>query len=248
MKSATRLVLTVLRYVREEAIRSRVRYFCAALFAIAVIQTTLAATGSGRAVGPVLMIGLWSVSAPLCGAWLDVDLRHGYAVFWLQKPVAPAMFYAVRLAALVIWSLVVSVAVLAATSPAAIFPAVAAVDLLGVALAAGWMPPLLIVLSFMGSALGVGNATLFAFSLLFAGLALPGLNDAVGLGPAAAVLRVVLPPAAAGLDAMRRLRDAGVGAALIGLWPVLVYAAICTVLGVTAATRLPARLGRVGQG
>lgn len=248
MKSATRLVIAVLRYVWEEAIRSRVRYFGATLFAIAVIQTTLAATGSYRSAGPVFMIGLWSVSAPLCEAWLDVDVRYGYAVFWLQKPVAPVMFYAARLAALVMWSLVASVAVLGATLPAAVFPAVAAADLGRLAVAAGWMPPLLVVLSFMGSALGAGNATLLAFALLFAGLGFPGLSDAVGLGPAAAVLQIVLPPATAGLGAMRRLREAGVGAALIGLWPVLAYAAICTVLGLAAATRLPARLGRVGQG
>lgn len=246
--SATSLVLPVSRFVREEVIRSRMRYFSVTLIAIAVVQISLAASGSGRSAGPILMIGLWAMSAPLCGAWLDIDPRNGYTAFWMQKPVVPAIFCTARLAALLVWASAATVAVLAATLPATIFPAVAAADLGGLALATGWMPPLLVVLSFLGSAVGAGNATLFAFSVLFAGLAFPGLNDAVGLGPAAAVLQVVLPPAATGLGAMRTVRDVGVGAAVVGLWPLLIYGAICAALAITAATRLPARLGRAGQG
>jgi len=248
MKSATSLLRAVSRFVCEEAIRSRMRYFSITLISIAVVQTTLSVSGSGRSAGPVFMIGLWAMSAPLCGAWRDVDLRTGYAAFWLQKAVAPAMFCTMRLVALLVWSSAATLAVLSATFPAVIFPAVEAADLGGLALAAGWMPPLLVVLSFLGFALGAGNATLFAFSLLLAGLAFPGLNDAVGLGPAAAVLQVLLPPAAAGLGSIRKLHEAGVGAAVLSLWPVFGYAVICAVLGMTAATRLPVRLGRMGQG
>jgi hypothetical protein len=245
MRAAARLLPAVLRFVWEEAIRSRHRYFSVALLVIAAAQTTLAGTGTGESAGPVFMIGLWVVSAPLCRAWLDADLRRGYAAFWLQKPILPTAFYLARLAALVVWSSAATVTVLVATAPSAMFPAVRASDLVGLALAAGWMPPLLVVLSFFGSAIGAGNATLFAFALLFGGLAFPGLSDALSMGPAADVLQIMLPPAGAGLDAIRRLQKAGVGSAVLGLWPLLVYGLVCTTLGLTAALRLPARLVRL---
>lgn len=235
----------VLRFVWEEAIQSRLLFFSVTLFVIAAAQTILAGTGTGESAGPVFMIGLWLMSGPLCRAWLDADLRNGYAVFWLQKPILPTAFYLARLAGLIVWAAAATVTVLAATAPSVMFPAVRASDLGGLMLAAGWMPPLLVVLSFLGSTMGAANATLFAFALLFGGLALPGLSDSLGLGAAADVLRIVLPPAGAGLDAMRRLREVGVGSAVLGLWPLLVYGLVCTTLGLTAALRLPARLGRL---
>lgn len=244
MRATARLLPTVMRFLWEEAIRGRLRYFSVALFVIAAAQMTLAGTGTGKSAGPVFMIGLWVVSAPLCRAWLDADLRRGYAAFWLQRPVLPTAFYVARLAALIVWSSAATVTVLAATAPSAMFPAVRASDLVGLALAAGWMPPLLVVLSFLGSAIGARNATLFAFALLFGGLALPGLSDALAMGPAADVLQTVLPPASAGLDAMRRLREAGLGSAVLGLWPLLAYGLACTTLGLTAALGLPGRLVR----
>lgn len=245
MRAVARLLPAVLRFLWEEAIRSRIRYFGAAFLAIAATQMTLAAVSTGKSAGPVFMIGLWALSAPLCRAWLDADLRKGYAAFWLQKPVSPMDFYLARLTALVVWSSAATVTVLAATAPSVVFPAVRASDLGGLALAAGWMPPLLVILSFLGSAIGAGNATLFAFALLFGGLALPGLGDVLGLGLAKEILQIMLPPVAAGLDAMRRLREAGAGAAVMSLWPLLVYGLVCTALGLVAALRFPTRLGRV---
>lgn len=245
MGGIARLVPALLRFVWEEAVRSRIRYLTVTVLAIASLQITLAAASSGRSAGPVFMIGLWALSAPLCRAWLDADVRQGYAAFWLQKPVAPSIYYLARLVALVVWSLAVTLAVLIATLPAVILPSLGAVDLAELTLGAGWMPPLLVVLSYLGSAIGAGNAALFAFALLFGGLAFPGLSDVVGLGRLESVVQFVLPPATTGLDALRAMREVGMAAAVIRLWPLAAYSIACALLSLAAATRIPTRLGRV---
>lgn len=245
MRATIRLVPALLSFVWQEVVRRRIRYIAATLLVMASVQIVLAAASSGRSTGPIVMIGLWAISAPLCRTWLDADVRQGHAAFWLQKPIAPWVFYLARLVALVIWSLAATSAVLIATLPAAILTAVDAVGLAELAFGLGWMPPLLVVLSFLGSAIGAGNAALFAFALLFGGLALPGLSDVVGLGPMEDVMRILLPPAATGLEAMRTIGEVGLPAALSRLWPLGAYGVACALLGLAAATRVPARLGRV---
>ena len=245
MAAIPRLVPALLRFIWAEAFRCRIRYLTVTVVAIASLQITLVAASSGRSAGPIFMIGLWMLSAPLCRAWLDADVRRGYAAFWLQKPVAPWVFYLARLAALVVWSLAVTLAVLIATLPAVILPALSAVDLAELTMGTGWMSPLLVVLSFLGSAIGAGNSALFAFALLFGGLAFPGLSDVVGLGRLEGIVRFVLPPATSGLDAMRTMGEIGTAAGLIRLWPLVAYGMACAALSLMAATRIPGRLGRV---
>jgi hypothetical protein len=239
-----RLVFALLRFVWEESLRSRMRYVAVTFLAISSAQVTLAAAASARACGPIFIIGLWALSLPLCRPWVEADARQGYAAFWLQKPVAPSVFYLARLMAVIVWSMAVTLAVLIATLPATILPTLRAVDLAELALGTGWMPPLLIVMSFLGSAIGAGNAALFAFALLLGGLAFPGLSDVVGLGRLEEVVQLVLPPATTGLDAMRTLRETGIVAAALRLWPLVAYGVACAALGLLAARRMPARLGR----
>ncbi|NIR31162.1 MAG: hypothetical protein GWN21_17170, partial [Gammaproteobacteria bacterium] len=105
----------------------------------------------------------------------------------------------------------------------------------------GWIPTLLAVLSFLGSALGARNSGLFAYGTLFAGFALPGFRDAMWLGPAYDILERLLPPTFAALEANTTLREVGSLAALADLRPLLVYAMACGALGLALAVRAPRR-------
>ena len=245
MMSIARLVPALMWLVWEEAVRSRRTYLTVTLCLISAMEVTLAAANSGRASGPIFIIGLWALSVPLCRAWVEVDVRQGYAAFWLQKPIAPSVFYLSRLLALTVWSMAVTLAVMMAALPATMFPGLGARDLVELTLGTGWMPGLLVLLSFLGSAIGVGNSALFAFALLLGGLAFPGLSDVVDFGRLEGVVRTALPPATTGLEAMRTLRQAGMAAAVTRLWPLVAYAVVCVSLVLLTVRRIPARLGRV---
>jgi hypothetical protein len=245
MSSKVRYLPALVHFVWQEAVRGRLNHITVTVFAVASFQFALAAAGSARAAGLVFIIGLWALSAPLCRGWVEADVGQGYAAFWLQKPVVPAVFYFWRLSAHLIWSFAVTVAIVITSLPAVMLPALGLDDLAELTLAGGWMPPLLVVLSFLGSAIGAGNAALFAYTLLIGGLALPGLSVAVELGRVEWVLQLLLPPATVGLDAVRTMREIGVLGAVIQLWPLVVYGIVCAALGLGAVRRIPARLGRV---
>jgi len=244
MIATARLLPALMRLVWEEVLRSRRAYLTVTILLISATQVTVTLAGSGRAFGPIFVIGLWALSFPLCRSWVEADVRQGYAAFWLQKPVAPSVFYLARLLALVVWSMAVTLAVVIAALPAMMFPGLGARDLVDLTLGTGWMPGLLVVLSFLGSTIGAGNSALFAFALLLGGLAFPGLSDVVGFGRLEEVVRLVLPPATTGLDAMEAVREAGIAAALVRLWPLVVYALVCVALILLAVRRVPVRLGR----
>jgi hypothetical protein len=249
MRDVARLFPPLFRFVTEEILRSRRLFFGGALVAILVVQLALIIGGSGQTAGvsgPLLMIGLWVIAAPFCRAWGEEDVRLGYAALWLQKPIKPWAFYLTRLLAVVSCSVVATLVVVLAMVPIAALTPVAMRDLARLLTGVGWMPALLVVLSFLGSGLGASNGSLFAYAMLLAGLALPGLADSFHLGPLLGAFEIVLPPAHAGLDAIRTVRDVGTAAGLGRLWPLVAYAVACSALGLAMATRVPARLGRVG--
>jgi hypothetical protein len=247
MLDVVRLFPALFRFVTEEVFRSRRVFFAGALLTILVLQLVLIISGSGQTAGvsgPILMIGLWIIAAPFCRAWSEDDSRLGYAAFWLQKPIKVSSFYLTRLLAVVSCSVAATLAVFLSMVPIAALTPFPLPELARLVIGIGWMPALLVVLSFLGSGLGARNGSLFAYAMLLAGLALPGFADSFDLGPLLGVFEVVLPPAHAGLDAIRAVRDVGTGAGLGLLWPLVAYAIACSALGLAMATRVPARLCR----
>ncbi len=244
--TSLRLVPPLFRFVFEDVVRSRHLYFIvlvAALAALELVMATRSEEGSAG-FGPLLMLASLAASAPLCRSWLDEDVRLGYAALWLQKPIRTIDFYLARLLALLGWSLVVMLTLATATLPAVTLGSATLADTLQSIVGMGWIPPLLVVLAFLGSGLGARNSGLFAYGLLFAGFALPGFADALRLGPAYSVLEIVFPPVAAGLAASQLLHDGRCAAALVELWPILGYAAACSLLALALALRVPKRLTR----
>ena len=141
------------------------------------------------------------------------------------------------------WSVVASLAIGLASTPAVI-GGVSLMEIARAVVALGWIPTLLVVLGFLGSALGARNSGLFAYGVLFAGFALPGFRDATWLGPAYGVLELVMPPAFSALQASIAFGDGNVLAAVAQLWPLLLYSLVCASLALVLALRVPKRLGR----
>jgi hypothetical protein len=247
MRDVARLFPALFRFVSEEILRSRRVFFAGVLAAILVLQLVLIIGDSGQTVGgsgPILMIGLWVIAAPFCRAWGEDDVRLGYAAFWLQKPIKVWAFYLARLLAVVSCSVAATLAVFLSMVPIAVLTPIPLRELARMLVGLGWMPALLVVLSFLGSGLGARNGSLFAYAMLLAGLALPGFADSFDLGPLLGVFEIALPPALAGLDAIRAVRDTGIGAGVGRLLPLVAYAIACSALGLAMATRVPARLSR----
>lgn len=244
MVQALRLVPALFRFTGEDVIRGRRRFFGLTLVTVGVLELLLgvrAVGGENEGLGVLLMVGLWFVAGPLCRSWVDEDIRMGYAALWLQKPVRPLEFYFARVVALVGWALCAALAVGLSALPGFVL-AGGASELAQLVFGAGWIPTILVALSFLGSTLGARNGALFAYATLFAGFALPGLSDSLPVGAAQGALEIVLPPAHAGLTAMASMRDHGVLAGIAHLRPLLVYTVSCVALALALALRVPYRL------
>jgi hypothetical protein len=238
------LVPALFRFVADEVARGRSAYFAAVLALFAVVEFTLnVAWGSAEGFGSRFMLVTLLVSAPFCRSWLDEDVRLGYAALWLQKPVRALDFYLARILAVVAWSVVVPL-VLGLTSMPAAIAGLSLLEIVHTVVGVGWVPTLLVVLCFLGSALGARNGGLFAYGVVFAGFMLPGFREALWLGPAYGVLEVVLPPVDSALEAMTAFRDGNLPAGAAELWPLLVYSIVCTTLALSLAVQAPKRLAR----
>ncbi|KPK82214.1 MAG: hypothetical protein AMS25_03325 [Gemmatimonas sp. SM23_52] len=247
MRDGLRLAPAIFRFLGQDVIRTRRIYFSVLLGSVAGVQMLLAlrAPEPGlEGLATIHMLTLWIVAAPLCRSWLDEDVRLGYAAFWLQKPLTTFEFYLAWLLALVGWSIVAAATLSLACLPAFASAAGSPWEIAGVLLGTGWIPTLLVVLSFCGSALGARNSGLFAYGVLFAGFATPGFADAVWLGPAYDILELILPPSWAALEAVRLLRAGSVGAALLELQPIVLYTIACASLALLLALNTPVRLSR----
>lgn len=247
MLEALRLVPALFGFLGQDVVRARRTYFAVVLGVVASVQLLLAirAPGAGlEGLASIYTVTLWVISAPLCRSWLDEDVRLGYAAFWLQKPLTTLGFYLGRLLALVGWSVVGAAAVSLACLPAFAIAGGPPWETAGVVLSAGWIPTLLAVLSFLGSALGARNSGLFAYGTLFAGFALPGFADALWLGPAYDILEFILPPSWTALEAVRLLRTGAFGAGLATMHPLLLYTLACGLLASLLSLNVPARLTR----
>ncbi len=237
------LVTALFRFEAADVIRARSAYLISLLAVLALLGPVAAATGRHGSETPplIFIIGHWAIAAPLCRSWLEEDVRQGYAGLWLQKPITALGFYAARLSALLLWSLIASVAVCLVAAPGyALTGSLWQVEYL--LAGSGWIPPLLVVLSFLGSGLGGGG--LFAYGVLFAAFGLQGLTDSLRMGPVYELLSLALPPIGAALDAAPAAE--GLGLALRGLWPLLVYGSVCAGLGLLLSLRVPSRLARAG--
>ncbi len=241
-----RLVPAFFRFIREDVVRSRRVYFAVSLVALALALAMVSARAGSEpgGFGPLFILGLLIISAPFCRSWLDEDVRLGYAAFWLQKPVTALELYLARLIALVVWSGIAVTAVGLSTLPAVLFTGVSVESVVQVIAGLGWITPILVVLAFLGSALGARNGALFAYGFLFAGFALPGFRDSLQLGSLYDALEVLFPPTSAGLDVNEALRQGHYGAALRQMRPLLTYALGCAALALALAVQVPNRLTR----
>jgi hypothetical protein len=240
---AFRLVPALYRFVGAEVIRAR-RVFYATLFVGvgALAFVTSARSGSAEGFSLILVLGLWGVAAPLCRPWIDDDIRLGYGALWLQKPVRPLQFYSARLLALIGWSLTLTLAMGSLFLTAGLANGRTLSDAGGPLLGVGWIPTMLVVLAFLGSALGARNSALFAYGALFAGFGLQGLADTLSAGPIFPLLETVFPPAYAALGIMLVLEQQGLAAALVQLLPILMYMFVCALLGLLLTLGVPRRL------
>jgi len=246
MLRAINLVPSLFRFSGEDVIRGRRQFFALILLTLFILELLLglrAAGGESEGLGALLMLGFWVVTGPLCRSWVDEDIRMGYAALWLQKPVHPLEFYFARVMALVGWALSAALAVTLAALPGFTL-AGSLSELGGLMVGAGWIPTMLVVLSFLGSTLGARNGALFGYATLVAAFALPGLRDSLPMGPAADVLDFLLPPAEAGLAAIGAVRDGGLIAGIARLTPLMTYTISCVVLALALAVRAPSRLAR----
>ncbi|UCF18783.1 MAG: hypothetical protein JSU87_12690 [Gemmatimonadota bacterium] len=242
-----RLVLPAVRYVGEDVVRGRRVYLVLVLTALATIQSVIALRGddaTSNGSGAAFLVGLLLLSAPLCRSWLEEDVELGLAAWWFQKPIRPFDLYVTRLCALLIWSLLLALAVTLASTPGALISGRPLAGAIRHLLGLGWIPPLLVVLSFLGSGLGARNSALFAYGLLLAGFAVPGFADAVWLGQGYEVVKLLCPPAWAALAASEALAAGDLRLALASLRPVACYTLVGVLLGVGLASRVTSQLGR----
>lgn len=245
MSGSLRLVPALFRFEAAEVVRARSTYLISLLALLAVLGLVAAVTGREGSGSPplIFIVGHWAVAAPLCRSWLEEDVVEGHAALWLQKPISVLGFYSARLIALLLWSLIASVGVCLAAAPGyAVAGSWWQVEYL--VIGSGWIPPLLVVLSFLGSGLGSGG--LFAYGVLFAAFALRGLADSLKLGPMYELVSIALPPVDGVLNSAATAGALGVLPALRGLWPLLVYGLVCAVLGLWLSQRVPSRLCRAG--
>lgn len=234
-------------FIGHEVIRARAIFFGSTLLGLATVGVIFALRGSeglSEGFGVIFMLGLWVLAAPLCRTWLDEDVRLGHGALWLQKPNPAYLFHLARTLALLAWCSLAGLSAATALTPAVLLGGLSPSEVPSLLLGVGWMPALLVLLSQLGGGLGARNGALFAYGMLFAGLALPGLADAVSLGVAQRLLNVVLPPALAGLEALGALRAAGLVAGLAELWDLALYLSAVGVLGLGLSMRTPGRLGR----
>ncbi|MEE9246211.1 MAG: hypothetical protein V3U63_08420 [Gemmatimonadota bacterium] len=245
---AIRLIPAALRYTAADVIRFRRRFASAVLITLAVAQAAAAprfqdGAEEFSAFGPMFLLALWFISAPLCRSWVDEDVRFGYGALWLQKPLRPADLYLSRLVALVAWASIATLSVAVTSLPAVVIGSVPLSEFGATIVSFGWIPILLVVLSFTGSAAGARSGGLFAYAMLFGGFAFDGFRSALPLGALEGALRRLFPPGQLSVDIGRSLQDGRVGDALAQMAPLAAYATICAAVGLVLAQRIPARLG-----
>lgn len=246
MSRGLRLVPALFRFVADDVVRSRRAYFAASLGGYCLVELLAAVTedgGSADGFGSRFILVSFVVAAPFCRPWLSEDVRFGYAALWLQKPLSALDYNLARILALIAWSVAGTLATGLASTPASI-GVVSLIDVARTVLTLGWITTTLVVLSFLGSALGARNSGLFAYGVLCAGFALPGFGDAVWLRPAYRALEAVLPPVYSALRATATFKDGRFLAAAADLRPLLVYILVCTGLALALAAQAPRRLAR----
>lgn len=243
-----RSALVMFRFIAWDTVRSRRLYLASVWAAITVLSLMMALRSGSSAlqgVGFLFVTGLWALSAPFCRSWIDIDTRGGQASLWLQRPIGVAELYSGRMVALLAWALLINFAVTLAVTPAIVVSSIPNHELLDLPLAFGWLPVLLVSLSFAGSALGARNSALFAYGMVACGFAVPALEQVVQSNEALlGVLRLILPPVEGTLSVMQLLDHGQRGRAVVELWPMLVYSGSCGVLGVLLALGVPLRLAR----
>ncbi len=245
MWTLPRLVGPLFRFMGQDVVRSRRLFVGAVLAFVATVAFMSAVRGvdsESEGFGLVLLLGLLVIASPLCRPWVDQDVRLGYAAWWLQKPVAPVRFYLAHLMALVGWSLVAALGVGLAAVPAALVGGVRPAGWAELLVSLGWIPTVLAVLSFIGSAAGARNGGLFAYAMLFGGFALPQLSDAARLGAIYDAAKLVFPPAEAALATAAAVRESGLAAAPSTLWPLVAYTLAGAALALLLALQVERRL------
>jgi hypothetical protein len=248
--SALTLLAAQMRFIAEDVVRARRLYFAALLGLIALLAVSAALRvreAAAGSLGVTSYLAALGIAAPFCRSWVDEDVRLGYAALWIQKPLTPLAFYSTRLLALVAWAALAALAAAAVTALPAFASGVwSPASALAHLLTAGCEPVLLVVLAFLGSALGARNAGLFAYGMLFGGLTLPSFSQALALGPAYEPLRVVFPPGEAMLDIGEALERGGLLAGLVQSRPVVLYTLVSAALSLALAGGVAKRLARAG--
>lgn len=243
-----RNALVMFRFMAWETVRSSRVYLASVWMALTLLSLIVglrAGSSALQGVGFLFVTGLWALSAPFCRSWIDIDTRGGQASLWLQRPVGVGELYSGRMTAIATWALLISIAVTLAVAPAIVLSAIPTHELIDLPLAFGWLPVLLVSLSFAGSAMGARNSALFAYGMVACGFALPALEQTLQSSEVlVGALGLVLPPVK-GTISVLQLLDRGLrGQAMAELWPLLVYSGSCGVLGVLLALRVPGRLAR----
>ena len=247
MSQSVLLVAPFVRYVGENVVRNRRGYLTVVLVATAALLILAALRGGdsmSNGSGPIFLGGLLLVAAPLCGSWLDEDVRLGLGAWWLQKPVSVFSYYVVRLIAFLTWAVAASLAVASVSALAELVTGQPPVDTLDRLIGFGWVPPVLVILAFLGSGLGARNSALFAYGFLFAGFAMQGFADAVWLGAGNGLLELIFPPVWTALHLSQALASGDLRQALSDFIPLATYSGACAGLGLSLTLRLPAQLAR----
>ncbi len=245
MMRGIRLVPTQFRFIAESAIRVRRTYYIVALVAfaaLAFLNATWSGEGGSRGTSVLYGFGLMMAAAPLCRSWVNDDVRLGLGAWWLQKPITAFDLYQARLIALVGWACLASAVVTVTLGLAASLGGASLSLIVDLFIAAGWLPVLLVVLAFLGSALGVRNAALFAYGLFLISGGLRGLSDSFQVGFLLDILRRILPPYDSLTAMLMTMAVHGRSAAIPMLRPMLAYIVVCAALGLVVSLTVPRRL------
>ncbi len=246
-RDAFRLIAPAFRFVGADIVRTRRGYLLGTLTLIILGEIAIglrirATQADSISYGPLLILGLWVVAAPFCKSIVDEDVRLGFAALWLQKPIRVLDFYSSRLIALLAWALIASLSICLAMIPGLIAASAPLIQFLNPIIGLAWIPPTLVILSFLGSAAGARNSGLFAYGMLFAGFTLEGLSDALPLGRLTSFLKPLFPPAHMAVEASQSLQHGAYAEALGKIAPVLGYGMVVAAVGLALALRVPKRL------
>ncbi len=245
MVRGIQLVPAQFRFIGEVVMRVR-RIYYAALLSVFAGLGFLDAVWSGEAgsggAGTLYSLGLMAAAAPLCRSWVGDDVRLGFGAWWLQKPVRAFDLYLARQVALVGWAgllIIIFTGIFGIAASLGGAPISFIIDLL---VAIGWLPVLLVVLAFLGSALGARNAALFAYGLFLASAGIRGVADSLQVGLLLDLLIRALPPYDSVVATLMAMASHGRTAAIPLLLPMLLYILACAVLGLAFSLTVPRRL------